>query len=164
MDYSTYTGVTACMKATLKNESRLRLLAEAIPALRPHVDMRQIIPMNYTTLWMSDKFTELYEFGHLVRTPGSHDHQFPIDTPSALQSVRLQFVQMKPEPMISLYLPMLSYSKHDIDTAVDDVLSQLLPELFGSDLVSVSARSIDESGRFDEATERLVIGNTTCTA
>lgn len=164
MDYSYYTGVTACIKATLKNESRLRLLAEAIPALRPHVDMRQIIPLNYTSLWMSDKFSELYEFGHLVRTPGYHDQQFPIDTPEALQSVRLQFVQLKPEPMISLYLPLLSHSKHDIDTAVDDVLRQLLPELFGSDLVSLSARAIDESGRFDEATERLLIGDTTCTA
>lgn len=154
MDYSYYTGVTAYFKQNPKTEARLRLLAEAIPALRAHVDMKQIVPVSLACIQKSGYFGELSKFSHLVAQDG---HPYPIGTPEAYQSPSITDVTVKSQTFTRLHLPLIDFSQNDIDFTVLYLLYPMLDHLFAKDLVSMKSRRIDESGYFSEAPELIIV-------
>lgn len=149
-----YTGVTAYLKQNHKTEARLRLLAEAIPALQAHVDMNQLIPKSLDGIQKSGYFGELSKFSYLFAQDG---YPYPSETPEAYQSPSITDVTIKSQTFTRLHLPLLDTRQSDIDFTVLYLLYPMLDRLFANDLVSLKSRRIDESGSFSEAPELIIV-------
>ncbi|MGX1195762.1 hypothetical protein [Metabacillus sp. SLBN-84] len=152
-DY-TYVGLTAYIELSEKSVEGLNVLAEAIDAIRPFVDIAQFDEMDYKHILHSPELQYLYDNDHICYTDPS---ELPLQTPDAYQRATIDSVNIKGAPMLRLYVPAVAKDDDKVRHFMRHALTNVLSELFQEYLLCVKVKEGIEYERFEDLKETVLV-------